>query len=159
MKGRKGHAVQNELAFVQLFAIGKTTTLNSPKYAAWRSYEVGNALPLSLFMNAEDRDILAHVLNKRILVVTLGSSKNGKSKLNLTIHIPILGKKSMSRHKPVVLNKDYTMHYVSDRRSMTREHIDVPEMMKQEKLIVVQNYCYHYDGISLQGISSREHHG
>ena len=91
-------------------------------------------------MNANDRDILLHILNNKILIITPYSYKDKSSKVELTIHVPLPGKKARAKHYRIVLNKDFTMYYITNSRSMTREYLNILELIRNEELIAIQFY-------------------
>ena len=48
------------------------------------------------------------------------------------------------------------MYYITDSRSMTREYINIPELIENEKLIAIQYYGSHYEGLLHNNTLSRE---
>ena len=107
-------------------------------------------------MNSDDRNILSHVLNRMIIVVSPYSRKDGSSNIALLIHVLCLGQKARAKYYRICMNKDYSMYYISNTRSMTREYLDILDLIKKEKLFVAQFYSMHYEGLRLESIPSRE---
>ena len=48
------------------------------------------------------------------------------------------------------------MYHMSATRTKTREYVDIPNLIKEEKLITIQFYGAHYEGLLLENIPSRE---
>ena len=102
-------------------------------------------------MSADDTSILAHILNRFIVVVSPCSRRNGASRVGLTTHAPLPGKKARAKHHRLHMEEDFAMCYVSHTRSVTREHANIPDLIKNEKLISIQFHGAHYEGLSLNG--------
>ena len=88
-------------------------------------------------MNANNRDIISHILNKKILIITPYSHEDRLSKVKLTIHVPLSEKKARVKNYRIILNKDFTMHYITNSSSMTREYLNIPELIRNEELITI----------------------
>ena len=80
-------------------------------------------------IGATDAEIVASIMGRKILKVCSCCKANGDSNLNASIHVPLEGTKVRSKEYAVVLCKDYSIHYVSDVRKMTREYLDASEMI------------------------------
>ena len=119
---------------------GNTNSRKKDKYVLWRYFNVGCHLSSNLHMNANDRDILSYILNRNILVITPYSHEDGSSKVKLTIHIPLPRKKARTKHYRIILNKDFSMYYITNSKSMIREYLNIPKLIRKEELIVIQFY-------------------
>jgi len=56
----------------------------------------------------------------------------------------------------IILNKDNLMYYVSNVRTMSKVYLNIPELIKNEELIVIEYYGTYYDGVLLQRLPTRE---
>ena len=119
------------------YANRKTDALKKDKYTLWRSFNLRYLLSLNLYINTDNRDILSHILNKIILVITPYSHKDGSSKIELIIHVLLSGKKSRAKYCRIALNKDYTMYYITNSRSITRKYLNILELIRNEGLITI----------------------
>ena len=107
-------------------------------------------------MNANYRDILLHMLNRKILIVTPYSSEDGFSKVELTIHLPLRRKKVRAKHYRITLNKKFSMCYTKNSKSIIREYLDILELIRKEELIAIQFYQIHHECYMLRGLLLRE---
>ena len=87
-------------------------------------------------MNADDRDILSHMLNIKILVIT-PYSHDRSTKVELTTHVLLSRKKARTKHYRIALNKDFTMYYITHSKSMTIEYLNIPELIRNKELIAI----------------------
>ena len=143
-------------SLVNLYCIGKTNAVTHSKYQSWRNFCVGDNLSGSLYVNCDDRVIFSHVFDKKIVCVTPHRRKDGTSGAHLTIHVPISGSKSRAKTHRVNVNSNHDMHYISNIKKMTREYFNIPELIKEDKLFVIQFYSAHYEGLRLTSAPSRE---
>ena len=48
------------------------------------------------------------------------------------------------------------MYYVSNVRTMSKVYLNIPELIKNEELIMIEYYGTYYDGVLLQRLPTRE---
>ena len=77
------------------------------------------------------------MLNKKILIITAYSHEDGSSKVDFTIHILLPRKKVRAKHYRIALNKDFTMYYITNSRSMTREYLNILKLIRNKELIAI----------------------
>ena len=91
-----------------------------------------------------------------IAVATPRLHDDGSSNVALTMNVPIRGQKSRTKYCRIFVNSDFITHCISDARTMTREHIDIPDLLRQEKVFAMQFYSTHEEGLKLLDSPSRE---
>ena len=77
------------------------------------------------------------MLSKKILIITLYSHEDGLSKVKLTIHVLLPRKKVRAKYYMIALNKDFTMYYIANSRSMRRLYLNIPELIRNKELIAI----------------------
>ena len=107
-------------------------------------------------MNCDDRSALSHVFNKMILVFAPYLREDGSSNAHLGMNVPIAGTKSMAKQHRINANSDHTTHHISDPKRMTREHVNIPQLIREDKLFATQFYSAHCEGLRLTSILPRE---
>ena len=86
-----------------------TDTSKKDNYALLRYFNTSCLLSWNLHINTNNRDILLHILDRKILVIRIYSYKNGSSKVQLIFYILLSRKKEIVKYYRISLNEDYSM--------------------------------------------------
>ena len=82
-------------------------------------------------MNVDNTSTLAHILKRSIVVVESCLQKNSVSNIDLSIYAPLRGNKSRLKQYRLILEKDFSVNYTIDSRTMNRVHINIPDLSRK----------------------------
>ena len=103
-------------------------------------------------MNCDKTSILAYIIGKKIVIVAPYADLHSTSKVSIQIYILVL--EEISKSLDYRLNLE--MYYISDQRYMTREYINLKEMIINNEVLVVEFYGSYYQVIILKSLKLRE---
>ena len=107
-------------------------------------------------MNTDNTSILANILKRSIVVVEPCSRKNGVLNIDFIIYMPLRGNKSRSKRYRLILEKDFSMYYITNSRIMNRVYINIPELIKNDELIAMQFYRIHCERLLVKDSPAKE---
>ena len=128
---------------------GGRTLVDGNKYKLWRGKRIGDVLNSDLYMKTSDIQILAHMLNKQILVIAIQlSNDNGKKYLRGDLYVPRRGGTLISKEIPIRFENNNAMYYLEDRRKPDEKTYVHPSILIQHKTgIVIYHWGIHYDAM------------
>ena len=132
------------------------TTVEGSKYSEWRGYSVGCDLDSSLYMNTDDVSIIAHYFQRKIIVSHPYRGDDGLPKLEVRLHVPVKGKKSISKTYRLDVEDNFDLWFYADRKSMIREYVNPSILMESNKAIMIQYHSSHYEALILKDKEERK---
>ena len=128
--------------------LNDNATIEGNKHKQLRGCHVGEVLDSSLCMNLDDIRMIAHVLKRETLVMSVHANSNKNKCLVGDHYVPIRGTLRYSIIRNVSFEEDNTMCYLKDRRKDDERTYIYPNIFfKHKKGIVMCHHGIHYDAM------------
>ena len=126
------------------------TTLEGKKYNSWRRKKVGDHLPYDEWLNTDDISVIAHYLNRQIIVMSPLIRKDNKSGMDMKLHVPIKGKDPKSNVRHLTMDSEEKMHYINCRRKREKSYMCPKKLVESGKGFIIQFHGGHYQAVLLR---------
>ena len=90
-----------------------------------------------LYMNCDERSVIAYHLKKIIFSVAPFTSSDGSSKITIEMHIPLDGDIARASNYNLEIEDNFDLYYYTNRRSNIREDVNIKKLVENKEAIIV----------------------